>query len=135
MFLSYNNEIGNNINPSHKRLFTDDYLLYREMSSDKDLQIQDETKHPTASLSPPPKLNETDTKSMPSNVMETDSDDELPEHKHCDICNLELKSPDNTLSTVCEKLMEKTSLDLKNVNHCLTPFIRFNYHNLYNLPL
>ncbi len=33
--------------------------------------------HPTASVSPPPKLNETDTKSMTSNLTETDSDDDI----------------------------------------------------------
>ncbi len=50
--------------------------------------IESDTHH-TASVIPPPKLNEADTKSMISNLTETDSDDEIPDHKHCDICNLE----------------------------------------------
>ncbi len=63
---------------------------------------------PTASVSPLTQLNETDTKSMTSNLTETDSDDsddEIPDRKHCDICNLELKSVYHTLCTVFEKLM------------------------------
>ncbi len=67
--------------------------------------------HPTASLSP--NLNETDTKGMTSYLTETDSDDAIPEHKHFDICNLELMSLNNILFTVSEKLMQKTSLHLK----------------------
>ncbi len=72
--------------------------------------------HPTVSVSPPPKLNETDTKSMTSNLTETesdDSDDEIPDRKHCDICNLELKSVNHIMCTVFEKLMQKTSLDFE----------------------
>ena len=44
MFLLYINDIGKNINHSHIRLFADDCLLYREISSDKEIQIQDEIK-------------------------------------------------------------------------------------------
>ncbi len=55
-----------------------------------DIEELESDTHPTASLYPPPQLNETDTKSMTSNLMETDSDDDIPKHKHCDICNLEL---------------------------------------------
>ncbi len=54
-------------------------------------EVESDT-HPTASVSPPPKLNETDTKLMTSNLTETDSDDsddKIPDCKHCDICNLE----------------------------------------------
>ncbi len=46
--------------------------------------------HPTASVSPPTKLNETDNIVMISYLTGTDIDDEIPEHKHCDIGNLEL---------------------------------------------
>ncbi len=42
MFLLYINEIGKNINHSHIRLFADDCLLYREISCDKEIHIQDE---------------------------------------------------------------------------------------------
>ncbi len=74
--------------------------------------------HPTASVSPPPKLNESDSKVMTSYLTETDSDDEIPECKHCDICNLELKSVDNNYCYQCtvyvfEQLMQKTYLDLR----------------------
>ncbi len=44
MFLLYINEIGKNIIHSHIRLFADDWLLYREISCDKEIQIQDEIK-------------------------------------------------------------------------------------------
>ncbi len=55
---------------------------------------------------------------MTSYLTETDGDDEIPVCKHCDICNLELKSVDNNQSyqctvCVCEKLEQKTYLDLK----------------------
>ncbi len=53
---------------------------------------------------------------MASNLTETDSDDsddEIPDHKHCDICNLELKSVNHTLCIVFEKVMQKTSLNLE----------------------
>ncbi len=42
---------------------------------------------------------------MTSNLTETDSDDsddEIPDHKHCDICNLELKSVNHTLYSIWE---------------------------------
>ncbi len=44
MFLLYCNDIGKNINRSHIHLFADDCLLYREISCDKEIQIQDEIK-------------------------------------------------------------------------------------------
>ncbi len=44
MSLLYINDIGKNINHSHIRLFADDCLLYREISCDKEIQIQDEIK-------------------------------------------------------------------------------------------
>ncbi len=70
-------------------------------------------KYPTVSVSPPQKLKDTDTKSMTSNLTETDNKDEIPYCKHCDICNLEWKYVSHTLCTVFEKLMQKTSLDLE----------------------
>ncbi len=83
-------------------------------------EVESDT-HRTASVSPPPTLNETDTKLMTSNMTETDSDDEIPDRKHCDIRYLELKSVNHTSYTVFKKFMHKI---LKNVNHCLTPWIR-----------
>ncbi len=44
MFLLYITDIGKNINHSHIHLFADDCLLYREISCDKEIQIQDEIK-------------------------------------------------------------------------------------------
>ncbi len=44
MFLLYINDIGKNINHSYICLFADDCLLSGEISSDKDIQIQDEIK-------------------------------------------------------------------------------------------
>ncbi len=75
-------------------------------------EVESDT-YPIASVLPPPKLNETDTKSMTSETDSNDSSDEIPDRKHCDIYNLELKSVNHTLYTVFEKLMQKTSLDLE----------------------
>ncbi len=44
MFLLYINDIGKNINHSHICLFDDDCLLYREISCDKEIQIEDDIK-------------------------------------------------------------------------------------------
>ncbi len=44
MFLLYINDIGKNINHSHICFFADHCLLYREISCDKEIQIQDEIK-------------------------------------------------------------------------------------------
>ncbi len=44
MFLLYINNIGKNINHSHIHLLVDDCLLYREISCDKEIQIQHEIK-------------------------------------------------------------------------------------------
>ncbi len=75
-------------------------------------EVESDT-YPTASVSPPPKLHETETKSVNSIWTETDSDDDIPDDKHCDICNLEFMSVNHTLYTVFEKLMQKNSLDLE----------------------
>ncbi len=73
--------------------------------------------YPTASISGPTKLSETDTKAMTSYLTETESGDEIQEHKHCDICYLELKSVYDYQCYQCtvfiyEKLKQKTYLDL-----------------------